>query len=88
MTITTGQATVTTSATPIIPIWGRYEATIQNHSSTVDVWIGDATVTVGTGFRLPAVLPAGGSSWTMTGPSAVYGITSAGSALVSFNEVY
>jgi hypothetical protein len=83
--LATGQISVTTSATQIVPARaGRKEVTIVNHTTTA-VYIGGSGVSVANGLLLAGVQ---GQGITVTGGAAVYAIAASGSGTVSFLEVY
>jgi hypothetical protein len=83
--LATGQISVASSATQIVPARaGRKEVTIVNHATTA-VYIGGSGVTAATGLFLAGVQ---GQGITVTGAAAIYAITASGSETVSFLEVY
>lgn len=73
-----GAVTVTTSATalPTTPLSNRRRLVIQNNDSSVDMYIGDASVTTSTGMKIPP----GWSQAIEAGPTnVIYGIVASGS---------
>jgi hypothetical protein len=81
--VATGQVTVATTATLIVPARpGRLSVTIIQEGTTV-VRLGNSGVTTGNGVPLPGTA---NSSFTIDGGAAVYGIVGAGTQLVSFIE--
>lgn len=82
MGITTGQVTIGTTATPIVPVRSRNGVSFVQMSGG-DVFLGDATVTPSTGALLTGTK---GTPMNWTGSDAIYGVTASGTALVSFAE--
>lgn len=84
--LVTGQVTVAASATLVAAARSdRGSITIQNHSAT-DIFCDDASnVTISNGFRIPGV---SGASWTAPVTTAIYCIATAGTATVSFTEIW
>lgn len=80
-----GQATVATTATLIVPARaGRAVATIINEG-TVDVRLGTSSVTTANGALLPGTK---GSAIDVYGGAAVYGIVASGTQVVSYLEAF
>ena len=78
----TGQVTVTGTATLIVPANHDRSGLVITNASAVDVFIIENTSgTTATGQLLPGTK---GASLGFTTTGAVYGITSGGSALVTF----
>lgn len=81
----TTQATVGTTATPVVASRaGRGLVTIVN-TSTTDVYIGGAGVTTATGSLLPGTK---GASLTLPSGAAFYGVVGTGTAVVTVLETY
>lgn len=79
----TNQVSVGTTATLILPSRAnRTQVTIVQHGTT-QVFLGIAGVTITTGSLLPGVA---GSSYTIPGGSALYGVVGTGTDTVSFLE--
>lgn len=80
-----GQITVASTATQIVAArTSRMDLTIAN-LGTVDIFIGDASVTTSTGFLLPGVK---GAALTLPTQAAVYGIVASSTQAISFIETY
>ena len=83
--LATGQGTATTTVSTIVASRaGRVSVTVVNNSTTA-VILGGPAVTTGTGVILPGVV---GTSLTLSYSGAVGVITTAGSAALSFYELY
>lgn len=83
MPISTGQVTVGTVATQIVPATSRQRVTITN-TQAVPVYCGSASVTTGTGQLIPAVV---GASETFDTSAAVYGVVATGTVVVTYAEI-
>ena len=84
-TLNHNQATVGTSATPIVPANpNRKAATIVlKGTAPVETFIGGAGVTTANGCPVPAIA---GASITIETGAAIYGIVAAGSQVVGYIE--
>lgn len=78
MPLFTAQVIIGTTPTQIIANLSRTAATFQNESDQ-DVYIGDPTVSVTTGFKL---VPK--ASYTTERPDAFYGVVASGTALITY----
>lgn len=78
----TGKVVIGTTPTLIVPAQSRTGITIAVDEAK-DVWIGTASVTVGTGYHIQAI--AGGSHTTLR-PDAIYGITDVGTTTVTYYQ--
>lgn len=79
----TAQATVATTATPIVAARAGRDTVIIENSGTTAVYLGNSTVTTSTGLLLPGVL---GASISLETTDAVYGIVAAGTQVVTAIE--
>lgn len=83
--ITTGQVSVTTSATLIVASRvGRKSVTIVQEGTTI-VRLGASGVAISTGVPLPGTIY---SQFTFDGGAAIYGIVASGTQTVSYAETY
>ncbi len=73
-TISAAQATVGTAAAQIVSGGSRQSVMIQNNG-TADLYVGDSTVTTGTGFKVPA---NGGVLTVDKTTAAIYGVVASG----------
>lgn len=83
--IATGQVTVGTAATQIVPARAARKSVIITMLGAADAFLGPLTVTTANGQLL---LGTKGSSVTVASSAAVYGIVAAGTQAVSFLEVF
>lgn len=82
MAIMTGQVTIGTTPTLIVPLRSRNGVGFVQVSGG-DVFVGDSSVSPTTGALLTGIK---GTPMTWTGSDAIYGIVSSGTAIVSFAE--
>jgi hypothetical protein len=78
MPISSAQVTVTTAATLLVPADMQAEQ-VNFHSSSGTIYLGDANVTSSTGYRMDN----GDKVVLQNHETAIYGITSTGSATMS-----
>jgi len=81
--IKTGQATVGITATLIAPAGNGREAITIVNGGAVDVFLGNASVSITTGILLAGVK---GQTLTLYGTDAVYGIVASGTQVVSYAD--
>lgn len=82
MAVLTGQVTVGTTPTQIVPPRSRNGVSFVQMSGS-DVFLGDSSVTTTTGVLLTGVK---GTPMNWVGNDAFYGIVASGNATVSFAE--
>lgn len=83
--LATGQAAVTASPTLIVAARTDRRGVLIINGSAVELFIGDATVTIGTGLRL---VPIAGTGIMIPTEHALYGVSGGAGNAVSYMELY
>lgn len=78
-TITTGQVSITTTATQVVASDTRNSVVILNQDAAINMYIGVAGVTSSTGILLKA-----GSSITITNNAAVFAVAASGTPVAGY----